>query len=47
MFPGSDTIVLIPDASILYDDIIRTMDMARSMDENNFFPNVVLSGSLG
>jgi len=47
MYPGSDTIVLIPDASILYDDIIRAMDMARSMDENNLFPNVVLSGSLG
>jgi biopolymer transport protein ExbD len=46
-YPGSDTIVLIPDASILYDDIIRTMDMARSMDEKDLFPNVVLSGSLG
>ena len=46
-YPGSDTIVLIPDASILYDDIIQTMDMARGMEEENLFPNVVLSGSLG
>jgi biopolymer transport protein ExbD len=46
-YPGSDTIVLVPDASILYDDIIRTMDMARSTDETDLFPNVVLSGSLG
>jgi biopolymer transport protein ExbD len=46
-YPGSDTIVLVPDASILYDDIIRTMDMARNIDQDDLFPNVVLSGSLG
>jgi ribosome-associated translation inhibitor RaiA len=46
-YPGSDTIVLVPDASILYDDIIRTMDMARNIDQSDLFPNVVLSGSLG
>lgn len=46
-YPGSDTIVLVPDASILYDNIIRTMDMARNIDQNDLFPNVVLSGSLG
>jgi biopolymer transport protein ExbD len=46
-YPGSDTIVLVPDASILYDDIIRTMDIARNIDQDDLFPNVVLSGSLG
>ena len=46
-YPGSDTIVLVPDPSILYDDIIRTMDMARNIDQSTLFPNVVLSGSLG
>lgn len=46
-YPGSDTIVLVPEASILYDDIIRTMDMARNIDQSDLFPNVVLSGSLG
>jgi biopolymer transport protein ExbD len=46
-YPKSDTIVLVPDASILYDDIIRTMDMARNIDQSDLFPNVVLSGSLG
>lgn len=46
-YPASDTMLLVPDASILYDEIIHTMDIARNMEENMFFPNVVLAGSLG
>lgn len=46
-YPLSDTVVLVPDAGIHYDDIIHTMDMARSVDQKVLFPNVVLSGSLG
>lgn len=46
-YPASDTMLLVPDESILYDEIIQTMDIARNMEENIFFPNVVLAGSLG
>lgn len=46
-YPTSDTIVIIPDPSVLYDDIIRTMDLARKQEKRTLFPNVVLSASLG
>jgi biopolymer transport protein ExbD len=46
-YPKSDTLILIPEDDILYDTIIQTMDVARKMDENTLFPNVVLSASLG
>ena len=46
-FPDSDTMILIPDDDISYRDIIHTMDCARSLDSEQLFPNVVLSGSLG
>lgn len=46
-YPASDTIVIIPDPSVLYDDIIQTMDLARNQEKISLFPNVVLSGSLG
>jgi biopolymer transport protein ExbD len=46
-YPASDTLILIPDESILYDTIIQTMDVARNFDDNPLFPNVVLSSKLG
>ena len=46
-YPASDTLILIPDDSIVYESIIQAMDAARKVDEQQLFPNVVLSGSLG
>ncbi len=46
-YPKSDTMVLVPEPSVLYEEIVRTMDMARNRGEDALFPNVVLSGSLG
>jgi len=46
-YPKSDTLIMIPDETILYEIIIEMMDIARKIDENPLFPNVVLSGSLG
>lgn len=46
-YPASDTMLLVPDTSILYDEIIHAMDIARNMEEDVLFPNVVLAGSLG
>lgn len=46
-YPASDTLLLIPDDNISYDEIIQAMDCARNRDTEALFPNVVLSGSLG
>lgn len=46
-YPASDTLLLIPDDNISYDEIIQAMDCARNHDTEALFPNVVLSGSLG
>lgn len=46
-YPASDTLLLIPDGDVSYDEIIQAMDCARSYESNALFPNVVLSGSLG
>ena len=46
-YPASDTIILIPDETVLYESIIQAMDAARNFNDNPLFPNVVLSGSLG
>lgn len=46
-YPASDTMILIPDDAILYDDIVQAMDCARKTETQDLFPNVVLSGSLG
>ena len=46
-YPDSDTILLIPDDNVSYDEIIQAMDCARKYKEEILFPNVVLSGSLG
>jgi biopolymer transport protein ExbD len=46
-YPASDTLILMPDESIIYDTIIKTMDVARNTKEDPYFPNVVLSGFLG
>lgn len=46
-YPASDTLLLIPDANVLYNEIIQAMDSVRSNESGTLFPNVVLSGSLG
>jgi biopolymer transport protein ExbD len=46
-YPKSDTLILVPASSVVYGTIIQTMDMARSADNNELFPNVVLSGKVG
>jgi biopolymer transport protein ExbD len=46
-YPSSDTMILIPDNDVTYQEIIQTMDCARSTQSEALFPNVVLSGSMG
>ncbi|HOO46517.1 MAG TPA: biopolymer transporter ExbD [Deltaproteobacteria bacterium] len=46
-YPASDTMIIIPEDNVIYDTIIRTMDVARYSDESGLFPNVVLSGKVG
>jgi biopolymer transport protein ExbD len=46
-YPKSDTVILVPESAILYDDIITAMDLARNFEQDVLFPNVVLSASLG
>ena len=46
-FPASDTMILIPDSKVTYQEIIQAMDCARADQTQALFPNVVLSGSLG
>jgi len=46
-YPTSDTLIIIPDESIIYDTIIQAMDVARYYKDDSLFPNVVLSGKVG
>ena len=46
-YPASNTIILVPDGGILYDTIIKVMDVARYVDDKPLFPNMVLSGKVG
>ncbi len=46
-YPASDTLIIIPDESIIYDTIIQAMDVARYYKNDSLFPNVVLSGKVG
>ena len=46
-YPESDTLILIPDETVIYESIIQAMDAARNFNDSPLFPNVVLSGSLG
>jgi biopolymer transport protein ExbD len=46
-YPESDTMILIPDGEISYNEIIQAMDCARQHETESLFPNVVLSGALG
>ncbi len=54
-YPKSDTVILIPDASIQYQDVIYTMDAAREIEEDQkdgkkvsyeLFPTIVISGMM-
>jgi len=45
-YPKSNTVILIPGESILYDTIVKTMDAARRLNDEMLFPNVVLSGAV-
>lgn len=46
-YPKSDTLILVPASTVVYGTIIETMDMARSAESTEMFPNVVLSGKVG
>jgi len=46
-YPASDTLIIIPNESVIYDTIIQTMDVARYFKGFPLFPNVVLSGKVG
>ena len=46
-YPASDTLIIIPDGSVIYDTIIQAMDVARYYRNDSLFPNVVLSGKVG
>jgi biopolymer transport protein ExbD len=46
-YPTSDTLIIIPDESIIYDTIIQAMDVARYYKNDSLFPKVVLSGKVG
>ncbi len=46
-YPKSDTVILVPTQQVAYGTIIRTMDTARSANNAELFPNVVLSGKVG
>lgn len=46
-YPLSDTLIIIPDGDVIYDTIIKTMDVARNGNNVELFPNVVISGKVG
>ncbi len=47
-YPASDTLIIVPAGEVLYDTIIKIMDMARYGEaETKLFPNVVISGKIG
>lgn len=46
-YPKSDTVILVPSDNVQYSTIIQTMDIARSADSIELFPNVVLSAKIG
>ena len=47
-YPASDTLIIIPDESVIYDTVIQVMDVARYAGNNvPLFPSVVLSGKVG
>ncbi len=46
LYPKSDTLILMPDDAIIYDRIVKTMDVARAFNGQTLFPNVVVSGQV-
>ena len=46
-YPASDTMLLIPDETISYEEIVQAMDCARVHADKELFPNVVITASLG
>jgi len=46
-YPKSDTVIIIPENSVIYDTIIQAMDVARFSKDGQLFPNVVISGKVG
>jgi len=46
-YPASDTVIIIPEDTVIYETIIQAMDVARYSNENPLFPKVVLSGKVG
>ncbi len=46
-YPASDTMLVIPENSVLYETIIQAMDVGRRSGDDVLFPNVVLTGKVG
>jgi len=46
LYPNSDTLILMPGERIIYDRIVKTMDVARAFEGQTLFPNVVISGQV-
>lgn len=46
-YPKSDTVIIIPHGTVVYDTIIQAMDIARYSRENPLFPKVIISGKVG
>jgi hypothetical protein len=45
-YPRSDTVIIIPEGSVIYDTIVQTMDVARYSKNVQLFPHVVISGKV-
>lgn len=45
-YPKSDMLILVPSDDVLYDAIVKTMDVSRTLDGEKLFPNVVVSGQV-
>ena len=46
-YPKSDTTILVPSENVEYGTIIQAMDVSRSAESTELFPNVVLSAKVG
>jgi len=46
LYPKSDTLILMPGERIIYDKIVKTMDVARAFEGQTLFPNVVIPGQV-
>jgi len=45
-YPKSDTIILMPEKSVVFESMVAVMDAARMLDGNKLFPHVVVSSEV-